>query len=84
MLGIAEKKTLDAGLDWAFCDTDSPAMIRPEGMSGTAFRRKTDKVIAWFEPLNPYKKPGSILKIEDVNYRIGSRKREPLYCFAIP
>jgi hypothetical protein len=83
MLGIAEKKTLDAGLDWAFCDTDSLAIIRPEGMSRTDFRGKTDEVIAWFEPLNPYKKPGSILKIEDVNYGIGSKDWEPLYCFAI-
>jgi hypothetical protein len=73
MLGIAEKKTLDAGLDWAFCDTDSLAMIRPEGMSRTDFRRKADEVIAWFEPLNPYRKPGSILKIEDVNYGIDSK-----------
>lgn len=83
MLGIAEKLVLDEGLDWAFCDTDSLAMIRPEGMMRSVFHQKADAVIDWFETLNPYKKPGSILKIEDVNYRVDSRNREPLYCFAI-
>ena len=83
MLGIAEKLVLDEGLDWAFCDTDSLAMIRPDGMTRSVFHQKADAVIDWFEPLNPYRKPGSILKIEDVNYRVDSRNREPLYCFAI-
>lgn len=83
MLGIAEKLVLDEGLDWAFCDTDSLAMIRPEGMTRSEFHHKADAVIQWFEPLNPYRKPGSILKIEDVNYGIDSKEREPLYCFAI-
>jgi hypothetical protein len=27
MLAIAEKLTLDGGLDWAFCDTDSIAIV---------------------------------------------------------
>lgn len=83
MLGIAEKLVLDEGLDWAFCDTDSLSMIRPEGMTRSEFHHKADAVIQWFEPLNPYRKPGSILKIEDVNYGIDSKVREPLYCFAI-
>jgi hypothetical protein len=39
--------------------------------------------VDWFKPLNPYKKPGSILKIEEINNGIHSDKREPLYCFAI-
>jgi hypothetical protein len=34
-------------------------------------------------PLNPYLKPGSILKLEKLNRGIGSDKMEPLYCFAI-
>lgn len=83
MLGIAEKLVLDEGLDWAFCDTDSLAMIRPDGMTRRDFHQKADAVIDWFKPLNPYRKPGSILKIEDVNYAIDSRNRETLYCFAI-
>ncbi|RLW55434.1 MAG: hypothetical protein B6D76_03795 [gamma proteobacterium symbiont of Stewartia floridana] len=83
MLGIAEKLVLDEGLDWAFCDTDSLAMIRPDGMTRKDFHQKADAVINWFEPLNPYRKSGSILKIEDVNYGIDSKNREPLYCCAI-
>jgi hypothetical protein len=83
MLGISERKTLDSGLDWAFCDTDSLAMVRPKGMSREEFHQKGKEIIDWFEALNPYRKTGSILKFEDVNFGIGSKAQEPLYCFAI-
>ena len=33
--------------------------------------------------LNPYQKPGSILKIEDINFTQDAEALEPLYCFAI-
>jgi len=83
MLGVAEKLTTDFGLDWAFCDTDSLAITRPDGLSRPEFKKQTDKIIAWFIPLNPYQKPGSILQIEKANYGIESKEFEPLYCFAI-
>ena len=83
MLGIAERLTLDRGLDWAFCDTDSLAMVRPGGMSRPEFHKRARSVIHWFMPLNPYAKPGSLLKVEDLNSGITSGKPEPLYCFAI-
>lgn len=83
MLGIAEKLTLNLGLDWAFCDTDSLAIVRPGGISRQEFRKRTQNVIDWFVPLNPYRAPGSILRVEDLNRGIGSEKLEPLYCFAI-
>jgi hypothetical protein len=83
MLGIAERKTLDVGLDWAFCDTDSLAIMRPDSVSRQEFHKRTHKVVDWFRPLNPYRKPGSILKVEDLNCGIGSDKMVPLYCFAI-
>lgn len=83
MLGIAEKLTLDFALDWVFCDTDSLAIARPDELSRPEFRKKAQKVIDWFVPLNPYKKAGSILQIEKINFGIASQKYEPLYCFAI-
>ena len=83
MLGIAEKLTLDRDLDWAFCDTDSLALVRPDGMARREFHRRAQGVIDWFVPLNPYRKPGSILRVEDLNRTIGSEKMEPLYCYAI-
>jgi hypothetical protein len=83
MLGIAEKLTLDRGLDWAFCDTDSLAMVRPKGMLRRTFHKKAQEVVDWFVPLNPYRRPGSILKVEDLNRGIGTDRMEPLYCFAI-
>lgn len=83
MLAAAEALAADRGLGWAFCDTDSIAMARPPEMEADAFRAKTNEVIDWFEALNPYQKPGSILKIEDGNFGIKSGQLEPLYCLAI-
>jgi hypothetical protein len=83
MLGLAEQLTADFGLDWAFCDTDSLAIIRPDKLSRTEFRKRAGKVIDWFIPLNPYEKAGSILQVERINCGIDSEEFEPLYCFAI-
>jgi hypothetical protein len=83
MLGIAELKTDELGLDWVFCDTDSLAIAKPDCISRGDFHKKTKQIVNWFNPLNPYRKPGSILKIEAINYGIGSKVLEPLYCFAI-
>ena len=83
ILAVAEKLTADQGLDWVFCDTDSIAMAKPAEMTNAEFIERGQKVVDWFEPLNPYRKAGSILKIEDANYRIESKELEPLYCLAI-
>lgn len=83
MLAIAELKAEEFGLDWVFCDTDSLAIARPERISRAEFRRRTMRIVEWFKLLNPYAKQESILKIEGINYGIGSRALEPLYCFAI-
>jgi hypothetical protein len=79
---------LDAGLDWVFCDTDSLAVVTPEALSEADFAAKTKAVIKWFEALNPYRTPGSILKIEDANYGLDdkgepTKELAPLFCFAI-
>ncbi len=83
MLALAERKVLDAGLDWAFCDTDSLAIVKPDDLSEAEFVERTRAVVDFFEPLNPYKKSGSILKIEDTNFAPGTEDLQPLYCFAI-
>ena len=83
MLALAERLTLDQGLEWVFCDTDSLAIAKPEGMERDEFQARANSVIEWFVPLNPYKKSGSILKIEDINYDKDANALEPLYCFAI-
>ena len=84
MLAIAERLVQDAELEWVFCDTDSIAIARPDDMSENEFRSRAQSVIEWFEALNPYEKAGSILQIEDVNYRVDDRETiEPLFAFAI-
>lgn len=83
MLALAERRTLDEGLDWVFCDTDSLAIAKPEGVSEAAFEQRVQRVIDWFVPLNPYRKPGSILQIEDVNFHPETGELQPLHAFAI-
>lgn len=83
MLALAERRTLDEGLGWVFCDTDSLSISRPDAMGEAEFHSRSQAVIDWFEPLNPYRKAGSILQIEDVNFEPGTKELRPLYAFAI-
>jgi hypothetical protein len=55
MLAVAERLAKDAGLDWAFCDTDSMAIARPVDMDYEAFVDKCGKVVRWFDGLNPWR-----------------------------
>ncbi|MCR9077844.1 MAG: hypothetical protein NXH78_01985 [Hyphomonadaceae bacterium] len=83
MLAITERLATDRGLSWAFCDTDSLALARPTGMDRDEFRVRAREIVDWFVELNPYEKPGSILKIEDANFDPKTKEMEPLYCYAI-
>lgn len=83
MLALAEQRTLGEGLDWVFCDTDSLAIAKPEDMPDAEFLARAHRVIDWFTPLNPYRKQGSILQIEDVNFHPETRELEPLFAWAI-
>jgi DNA polymerase elongation subunit (family B) len=58
MLGIAERLAHDAGLDWAFCDTDSMAFAKPADMKDAEFHRRVADIRNWFNVLNPYDGPG--------------------------
>jgi hypothetical protein len=86
-LTIAERLAKEAGLDWAFCDTDSIAFVRPDEMTRDEFKQHVREIQAWFEPLNTYKTPGKLLKLEDANRRLSagkpSNELEPLLCLAI-
>jgi hypothetical protein len=83
MLAIGERLVADEGLEWVFCDTDSLAIARPAGMDRDDFLARVDRVVGWFEPLNRYKKEGSILKVEDLNLDPDTRADRPLYAWAI-
>jgi hypothetical protein len=83
LLATVERLSLDAGLDWALCDTDSMALARPDSMAPETFLEESLKVAGWFDPLNPYETKGPIFKVEDVNYGVGSKDLAPLYCYAI-
>lgn len=87
MLALAERLATDAGLTWAFCDTDSMALAKPEGMGEDEFLARADQVREWFTPLNPYATKAPLFKIEEANYGLDDGKIggdiEPLYCFAV-
>lgn len=83
MLALSERVASDQGLGWVFCDTDSLAMAKPEDMDRKTFLQRGHAVINWFEALNPYRKPGSILDVEDANFKPGTKHHESLYCLAI-
>lgn len=83
MLAVTERLVTDSNLEWAFCDTDSMAIAKPQTMADPEFRERVREIVNWFEALNPYSFPGSILKIEDVNSRIGGTEFHPLYCWAV-
>ncbi len=84
MLAITERQAIDAGIDWAFCDTDSMALAKPESMDEDEFYARARKVQEWFTPLNPYVDKSPLLKIEDHNYRPHDKEAfEPLYCYAV-
>lgn len=83
MLAATERLAIDAGLDWAFCDTDSMALAKPEGMAHEDFYNKAKEVQEWFTPLNPYAQKAPLLKVEDYNFSLVDKTLEPLYCYAI-
>lgn len=84
MLATTEHLTIDAGLDWAFCDTDSMAIAKPNNMAQDDFYKRAISVQEWFDDLNPYSKKQSLLKIEDYNYALDDKiKLQPLYCHAV-
>jgi hypothetical protein len=83
MLAITERLIADNGLDWAFCDTDSMAIAKPDGVSDRAFNAKVSAIRSWFAPLNPYEEKGSLLKLEDVNLASDGKTAAPLYALAI-
>lgn len=83
MLALTERAIVDAGLDWAFCDTDSMAIAKPDCMGEAEFVDRAKAVCDWFLPLNPYEQKGPLLKIEEANFAIGKRSIAPLYCLAI-
>ncbi len=104
ILAVIERLVTDAGGAYAFCDTDSMAIVATEtgGLMpcpGGAHRmpdgREAIKALSWAEvegivgclaALNPYDHeavPGSILKIEEVNFDSETGERRQLWCVSI-
>lgn len=84
MLAITERLITDQGLEWAFCDTDSMAIAKANGISDNDFAARVEKIRDWFVPLNPYGFAESLLKLEDANFSLhNSKTLVPLYCDTI-
>jgi hypothetical protein len=91
MLALIERLVADAGGTYAFCDTDSMAIVATQqggcldniGARALSYR-EVDQIIDRLDGLNPYDRsavPDRILKVEKENYRNG--KREPLHAYCI-
>jgi hypothetical protein len=87
MLGIAERLAANAGIDWAFCDTDSMAFAKPTEMGDAEFHERVAAIREWFNVLNPYRGAGDLFKLEDANFALAGAKPSgdlaPLYLWAI-
>ena len=87
MLAVTETLAKRNGLDWAFCDTDSMAIAKPDNVDAALIPGSKLFVII-FDPLNPYSKNQPLFKLEKTkNYRIKDGKLtaeiSPLYFFGI-
>ena len=84
MLAMAERLVLDEGLDWAFCDTDSIAIVKPAEMSEGDFHEKVERIRTTLAKLDPYGDGKDLLKLEDANFDPADGKTLiNLYCYAI-
>jgi len=86
ILALLEHEITRQDGNWAFCDTDSMAVVTDftdEGLPGTLPPQLVDQIVNRFASLCPYDFGGSILKIEDENYAIGSDEREALWGLVI-
>lgn len=94
MLALAEKCVTDRGGTYAFCDTDSLAVVgSPEGGQVTPDIQAVswshvDEILDRFKALNPYSGAagrGSILEKEKQNFADSEERTEqlPLYCHGI-
>ena len=93
LLSMLERCIADADGAYAYCDTDSAAIISmehrrripmPDGAEPiTALSyREVDGIVKRFEKLNPYDLTGSILKVHKLNWDKDGRRRQ-LYGYSI-
>jgi len=81
LLAIAETLANREGLGYAFMDTDSIALARPDEMPQQEFYERCERVRSWFTPLSPYAGQPPILEQEDENEWEG--ERTPLYFLGV-
>jgi DNA-binding phage protein len=87
MLASAECVAEANGIGWAFCDTDSLALARPDAMKDGEFLKRCALVTDWFDRLDPYGDGKPLFKVEDQNFAIkngkATGKHQPLFALAI-
>lgn len=81
LLAIAERLAADRGMGHAFCDTDSMAFARPEGMGREEFAARVDEIREWFRKRSPYEGKPDLFEVEDANEWEG--RLEPLYFIGV-
>lgn len=74
MLACAECVAETSGIGWAFCDTDSLALARPDGMKDDEFLKRCAFVTSWFDQLDPYGDGKPLFKMEGQNFALKNGK----------
>jgi len=74
MLASAECVAETNGIGWAFCDTDSLALARPERMKDSEFLKRCALITDWFDRLDPYGDGRPLFKMEDQNFALKDGK----------
>jgi DNA-binding XRE family transcriptional regulator len=82
LLAMAEALAEREGIGYAFCDTDSMAFARPEGMSRKEFQDKVKRIATSFDALSPYEGDAPLLELEDINFD-QERNLKPLYFIGV-
>ena len=67
LLALAEQLAAEAGIDWAYCDTDSMSFTRPARWSRPRFVTAVNTIRTRLQPLYPFDDGGDLLKLEATN-----------------
>lgn len=82
LLAMAEALAEREEIGYTFCDTDSMAFARPEGMDRETFRNKVRRITGLFNSLSPYEGDAPILEYEGINFD-QEENLKPLYFIGV-
>jgi len=87
MLACAECVAETNGIGWAFCDTDSLALARPDSTTDEEFLKRCATITDWFDRLDLYGDGNPLFKMEAQNFALRdgrpTDKHQELFALAV-